>query len=251
MQQDLFSESKISEQRAPASRVSPYEVLKEERSKVEKIKESSLFGRETESREKNGEGAAFLVPGQKGQDAQPLTEYDPDEILKASTEYFGGDTLAATVWMNKYALKDSDGRIYEKTPDDMHRRIARELHRIESRYPNPVSEEEAFSLMRHFRYIIPQGSPMAGIGNQFQISSLSNCFVVGNRGNSDSYGGIMKIDEEQVQLMKRRGGVGHDLSHIRKYRHRAVHGTLLQFHARGGAGWPPRRVDAEHQYQAS
>ena len=215
MQQDLFSESKISEQRAPASRVSPYEVLKEERSKVEKIKESSLFGRETESREKNGEGAAFLVPGQKGQDAQPLTEYDPDEILKASTEYFGGDTLAATVWMNKYALKDSDGRIYEKTPDDMHRRIARELHRIESRYPNPVSEEEAFSLMRHFRYIIPQGSPMAGIGNQFQISSLSNCFVVGNRGNSDSYGGIMKIDEEQVQLMKRRGGVGHDLSHIR------------------------------------
>ena len=182
---------------------------------MEKIKESSLFGRETESREKNGEGAAFLVPGQKGQDAQPLTEYDPDEILKASTEYFGGDTLAATVWMNKYALKDSDGRIYEKTPDDMHRRIARELHRIESRYPNPVSEEEAFSLMRHFRYIIPQGSPMAGIGNQFQISSLSNCFVVGNRGNSDSYGGIMKIDEEQVQLMKRRGGVGHDLSHIR------------------------------------
>ncbi|MDE5743599.1 MAG: adenosylcobalamin-dependent ribonucleoside-diphosphate reductase, partial [Bacteroidales bacterium] len=119
------------------------------------------------------------------------------------------------VWMNKYALKDSVGNIYELTPDDMHRRIARELSRIEKKYPNPVPEEEIFELIRDFRYIIPQGSPMAGIGNQFQIASLSNCFVVGNEGNADSYGGIMKIDEEQVQLMKRRGGVGHDLSHIR------------------------------------
>ncbi|MDE6307886.1 MAG: ribonucleoside-diphosphate reductase, adenosylcobalamin-dependent, partial [Bacteroidales bacterium] len=110
---------------------------------------------------------------------------------------------------------DSVGNIYELTPDDMHHRIARELSRIEKKYPNPVPEEEIFELMRNFRYIIPQGSPMAGIGNQFQIASLSNCFVVGNEGNADSYGGIMKIDEEQVQLMKRRGGVGHDLSHIR------------------------------------
>ncbi len=155
-------------------------------------------------------------PSAKKQDiAGNMKKYDPKEILEASTRYFNGDTLAATVWMNKYALKDSEGNIYELTPDDMHRRIARELFKKESAYPNPVSEEEAFELMRNFRYIIPQGSPMAGIGNKFQISSLSNCFVVGNKGNSDSYGGIMKIDEEQVQLMKRRGGVGHDLSHIR------------------------------------
>lgn len=144
-----------------------------------------------------------------------LKAYQTEEILSSSTEYFGGDALAANVWMNKYALKDSDGNVYEKNPDEMHHRLARELHRIESKYPNPVSEQEAYELMRNFRYIVPQGSPMAGIGNKFQISSLSNCFVIGNKGNSDSYGGIMKIDEEQVQLMKRRGGVGHDLSHIR------------------------------------
>ncbi|MEG1498018.1 MAG: adenosylcobalamin-dependent ribonucleoside-diphosphate reductase [Bacteroidales bacterium] len=148
-----------------------------------------------------------------GEDA--LKPYTTEEILAAATEYFKGDTLAANVWMNKYALKDSAGNIYERTPDDMHHRIAKELGRIEKKYPNPVSENQIFDLMKDFCYIIPQGSPMAGIGNRFQIASLSNCFVIGNDGNSDSYGGIMKIDEEQVQLMKRRGGVGHDLSHIR------------------------------------
>lgn len=141
--------------------------------------------------------------------------YTQEEAMKASTEYFNGDSLAANVWVSKYALKDSEGQLHEKTPDDMHRRIAREIVRIEKKYPNPMSEEEVFQLMRGFKYIIPQGSPMAGIGNDYQIGSLSNCFVIGNEGNSDSYGGIMKIDEEQVQLMKRRGGVGHDLSHIR------------------------------------
>ncbi|MCD4736847.1 MAG: adenosylcobalamin-dependent ribonucleoside-diphosphate reductase [Bacteroidales bacterium] len=144
-----------------------------------------------------------------------LKHYTIEEILKTATEYFHGDELAANVWMNKYALKDSEGKIYELTPDDMHRRLAREVARIEKKYPNPISEEEIYQLFKNFEFIIPQGSPMAGMGNNFQISSLSNCFVIGNDGNSDSYGGIMKIDEEQVQLMKRRGGVGHDLSHIR------------------------------------
>ena len=138
-----------------------------------------------------------------------------DEALAKSLEYFKGDDLAARVWVNKYALKDSDGNIYEATPDDMHRRIAGEIARVESKYTNPVSEDEIFELIRDFKYIIPQGSPMTGIGNNFQIASLSNCFVIGNGQNSDSYGSIMKIDEEQVQLMKRRGGVGHDLSYIR------------------------------------
>ncbi|MGM0667296.1 MAG: adenosylcobalamin-dependent ribonucleoside-diphosphate reductase [Bacteroidota bacterium] len=141
--------------------------------------------------------------------------YSHDEVIKASIEYFKGDDLAARVWANKYALKDSFGRLYEKTPDDMHRRLAREIHRIEKTYPNPVSEEKIYSVLKEFRYIIPQGGPMTGIGNNFQIASLSNCFVIGNDGDSDSYGGILKIDQEQVQLMKRRGGVGHDLSHIR------------------------------------
>ena len=136
-----------------------------------------------------------------------------DEALQASIAYFDGDELAANVWVNKYALKDSYGNIYERTPEDMHRRIARELHRIEAKYPNPLGEEELFSLVRNFKYIVPQGSPMAGIGNNLQYSSLSNCFVIGN--GADSYGGIIKSDEEQVQLMKRRGGVGQDLSHIR------------------------------------
>ncbi|MFZ5941442.1 MAG: adenosylcobalamin-dependent ribonucleoside-diphosphate reductase [Bacteroidota bacterium] len=141
--------------------------------------------------------------------------YSYEEASKATLEYFGGDELAARVWVNKYALKDSFGKIYEKTPDDMHRRLASEIYRIEKKYPNPISFDELFELMRNFRYIVPQGSPMTGIGNNFQIASLSNCFVIGNNGPSDSYGGIMKIDQEQVQLMKRRGGVGHDLSHIR------------------------------------
>lgn len=130
-------------------------------------------------------------------------------------DYFGGDELAARVWVTKYALKDSFGNLFEKTPDDMHRRIAREIARVENNYPNPMSENEVFELIRNFKYIVPQGSPMSGIGNNYQVGSLSNCFVIGIDGTPDSYGGIMKIDEEQVQLMKRRGGVGHDLSHIR------------------------------------
>lgn len=141
--------------------------------------------------------------------------YTTEEVKKAATEYFNGDQLAGDVWMNKYALKDSDGNIYELTPDDMHRRIAREITRIEQKYPNPLSEEDIYEVLKNFKYIVPQGSPMAGIGNNLQIVSLSNCFVIGTNGHADSYGAIMKIDQEQVQLMKRRGGVGHDLSHIR------------------------------------
>ena len=143
-----------------------------------------------------------------------LTAFPVEEIRKASVEYFGGDELAANVWVDKYALRDGKN-IYERTPDDMHHRIASEFARIEAKYPNPMSEDDIYQLLKDFRYIIPQGSPMSGIGNDFQIVSLSNCFVIGNPGLSDSYGGIMKTDQEQVQLMKRRGGVGHDLSHIR------------------------------------
>jgi ribonucleoside-diphosphate reductase alpha chain len=141
--------------------------------------------------------------------------YSFEEALKGSLEYFKGDELAAKVWVNKYALKDSFGNLFEKSPDMMHHRIASEIARIEARYPNPMSEEEVYNLLKDFKYIVPQGSPMTGIGNHFQIASLSNCFVIGNDGPADSYGAIMKIDQEQVQLMKRRGGVGHDLSHIR------------------------------------
>ena len=138
-----------------------------------------------------------------------------DEAFNASLEYFKGDELAARVWVNKYAMKDSFGNIFERSPEDMHHRIANELFRIESKYPNPVSKDEIFSMLDHFRYIVPAGSPMTGIGNTHQIASLSNCFVIGIEGDSDSYGAILKLDEEQVQLMKRRGGVGHDLSGIR------------------------------------
>ena len=141
--------------------------------------------------------------------------YTFDEAYKASLNYFAGDELAAKVWVNKYALKDAFGNIYEKSPVDMHHRLAREIVRIEEKYPNPLSEQELYDLFDHFRYIIPQGSPMTGIGNDYQIASLSNCFVIGLEGLADSYGAIIRIDEEQVQLMKRRGGVGHDLSHIR------------------------------------
>lgn len=141
--------------------------------------------------------------------------YTFDEAFKASLNYFTGDELAAKVWVNKYALKDAFGNIYEESPIDMHHRLASEIARIEKKYPNPLSEEELFNLFDHFRYIVPQGSPMTGIGNDFQIASLSNCFVIGMDGCADSYGAIIRIDEEQVQLMKRRGGVGHDLSHIR------------------------------------
>ena len=141
--------------------------------------------------------------------------YTFDEALAASLEYFGGDELASRVWVTKYALKDSFGHLFEKTPDDMHHRIASEIARIENKYANPMSEEEVFELLRNFRYIVPQGSPMSGIGNNYQVGSLSNCFVIGLDGTPDSYGGILRVDEEQVQLMKRRGGVGHDLSHLR------------------------------------
>lgn len=141
--------------------------------------------------------------------------YTYDEAFKASLEYFGSDELAARVWVNKYAMKDSFGHIFERSPRDMHHRIAAEIARIEKKYNNPVSEEEVFALLDHFRYLVPAGSPMTGIGNHHQIASLSNCFVIGIDGNADSYGSIMKLDEEQVQLMKRRGGVGHDLSGIR------------------------------------
>ena len=141
--------------------------------------------------------------------------YSYNEAFEASLQYFQGDELAARVWVNKYAVKDSFGNIYEKSPEDMHWRIANEVARIENKYPNPLSAEELFHLFEHFRYIIPQGSPMTGIGNNYQVASLSNCFVIGVDGEADSYGAIFKIDEEQVQLMKRRGGVGHDLSHIR------------------------------------
>lgn len=141
--------------------------------------------------------------------------YTYNEAFEASKKYFEGDELAARVWATKYALKDSQGNYFELTPDDMHRRIAREIARIERKYKNPMDEQQLFDLMSHFRYLVPQGSPMAGIGNNLQVGSLSNCFVIGLKGEPDSYGGIIKIDEEQVQLMKRRGGVGHDLSHLR------------------------------------
>ena len=141
--------------------------------------------------------------------------YTYDEAFEASLEYFGGDELAARVWVSKYALKDSYGNIFEKTPADMHNRIADEIVRIENKYDSPMSKEELLGLLGNFKYIVPQGSPMSGIGNNHQVGSLSNCFVIGIDGNPDSYGGIIRIDEEQVQLMKRRGGVGHDLSHIR------------------------------------
>ena len=143
------------------------------------------------------------------------TTYTREEALTAALNYFKNDDLAASVWLNKYALKDSDGNIYERTPNDMHERIAKEIARVEKKYKNPLTASEIFEVIKDFKYIVPQGSPMAGIGNPFQVASLSNCFVIGNDGDSDSYGGIMKIDQEQVQLMKRRGGVGHDLSHIR------------------------------------
>ena len=141
--------------------------------------------------------------------------YTFDEAFRASMEYFGGDELAARVWANKYALKDSYGNIFEQTPTDMHWRIAREVARIENHYPNPLTEQQVFELLDHFRYIVPAGSPMTGIGNDHQVASLSNCFVIGLDGDADSYGAVMLMDEEQVQLMKRRGGVGHDLSQLR------------------------------------
>jgi ribonucleoside-diphosphate reductase alpha chain len=161
---------------------------------------------------KAGEGKDMSKIKERGNEK---TVYSHDEAVEASIQYFNGDELAARVWANKYALKDSFGNMFEKTPDDMHHRLAREIHRVEMRYKNPLSEELIYRVLKDFKYIVPQGGPMTGIGNDYQIASLSNCFVIGNDGSSDSYGGIMKIDQEQVQLMKRRGGVGHDLSHIR------------------------------------
>ena len=147
--------------------------------------------------------------------AAGLTEYPYAEAVEGARAYFGGDDLAATVWVSKYALKDSFGKIYEKSPEQMHWRIANEIARIEKKYPNPMEASEVYNLLKGFNYVIPQGGPMTGIGNNLQIASLSNCFVIGHKNPADSYGGIIRIDEEQVQLMKRRGGVGHDLSHIR------------------------------------
>lgn len=144
-----------------------------------------------------------------------MAKYLFQDALNASKEYFEGDELAASVWINKYALKDSEGNLFEKSPADMHWRLASEFARIEQKYANPMTKEEIFDLLDKFKYVIPQGGPMSGIGNDAQVSSLSNCFVIGNDHPADSYGGIMMIDEEQVQIMKRRGGVGHDLSHIR------------------------------------
>jgi ribonucleoside-diphosphate reductase alpha chain len=162
--------------------------------------------------QKTGQGKDMSKSKERGNEK---AVYSHDEAVEASIQYFKGDELAARVWANKYALKDSFGNLYEKTPDDMHRRLAREIHRVERKYKNPLSEELIYNVLKDFKYIVPQGGPMTGIGNDYQIASLSNCFVIGNDGYSDSYGGIMKIDQEQVQLMKRRGGVGHDLSHIR------------------------------------
>ena len=164
---------------------------------------------------------AMSVKNRKGDDPisnkpEPhINTYTDEEAFRHSREYFRGDELAARVWINKYALKDSLGRLYELTPDYMHRRLAGEIARIEKNYPNPLGEEDIYQLMKEFKYIVPQGGPMSGIGNNFQLVSLSNCFVIGDDSGIDSYGGIMKVDQEQVQLMKRRGGVGHDLSPIR------------------------------------
>ena len=144
-----------------------------------------------------------------------MTTYTHKDALNESIKYFKGDELAAQVWINKYAMKDSFGNLYEKSPDDMHRRLAREFARIEKKYSNPMGEDEIYHLLKDFKYIVPQGGPMTGMGNNFQVASLSNCFVIGTCKPADSYGGILKMDEEQVQLMKRRGGVGHDLSDIR------------------------------------
>jgi len=176
-----------------------------------------LFVRESAiaSENLNDDQQAAGVKKKTGTREIPKPVYSHDEAVAASIEYFKGDELAARVWANKYALKDSFGNLYEKSPDDMHRRLAREIHRVELKYRNPLSEELIYSVLKDFKYIVPQGGPMTGIGNDYQIASLSNCFVIGNDGSSDSYGGIMKVDQEQVQLMKRRGGVGHDLSHIR------------------------------------
>lgn len=144
-----------------------------------------------------------------------MKKFSREEVFASTLKYFDGDELAANVWINKYCLKDKSGNLYELNPNDMHRRLAKEIARIEANYPNPMNEDEIFELLKDFKYIVPQGSPMHGIGNDFVITSLSNCFVIGDNDEADSYGSILRTDEEQVQLMKRRGGVGHDMSHYR------------------------------------
>ena len=168
---------------------------------------SDLMANRSSAMQKYAQDTSAVIPDvEQGEPAQEPATYTKEEIFPEVAAYFGGDELAAGVWIDKYALKNADGQLVERTPADMHRRMAREFARIERRYANPMSEEEIFNLFDHFKYVIPQGSPMAGIGNKYQVVSLSNCFVIGNSGNADSYGGIMKMDEEQVQLMKRRGG---------------------------------------------
>ncbi len=173
--------------------------------------EENAVNNSIENHNSNYHSTSYLQESNK----QPMEAYDSKEVHEEATRYFNGEEMVANVWINKYALRDGEGNIYERTPDDMHLRLAKEFARIEKKYPNPLEEIQIANLMKQFKYIVPQGSPMFGIGNNFQIASLSNCFVIGNDGASDSYGAIMKVDEEQVQLMKRRGGVGHDLSHIR------------------------------------
>ena len=176
---------------------------------------SELIANRSSVMQKYAQESGVVQPENKEEEVSAEVVYTKEEIFPDVVRYFGGDELAAGVWIDKYALKNANGELVERTPEDMHRRMAREFARIERRYANPMSEEEIFGLFDHFKYVIPQGSPMAGIGNKYQVVSLSNCFVIGNNGHADSYGGIMKMDEEQVQLMKRRGGVGHDMSDIR------------------------------------
>jgi len=201
MEQDLFAQLEALELEQQQKK-DFYKKVLEERERP-KVSEENLSPAPSVPKEE-------VLPEKK-----PRKAYPREEVFQKSLEYFGGDELAATVWMSKYSLKNSDGDIFELTPDDMHRRLAKEISRIEKKYPNPLSEFEIYEVLKDFKHIVPQGSPMAGIGNDFQVSSLSNCFVIGSDTPSDSYGGIMKIDQEQVQLMKRRGGVGHDLSHVR------------------------------------
>jgi len=201
MKESLFAQ--VEDKQAKAKQENIYNEVLERRKRPEPPVEEDITPGEEKQKEES------LV------DKTKLQKYDIEVVRQKATEYFKGDALASNVWINKYALKDSNGDVYEQTPDEMHRRLAQEIARIEKKYPNPLTAQDIYVLLKDFKYIIPQGGPMAGIGNDFQISSLSNCFVIGNEGDSDSYGGIMKIDQEQVQLMKRRGGVGHDLSHIR------------------------------------
>lgn len=212
--EDLFPETKnVSSSDSQKNEKGLYSKVLNVRRNGEDVEDG--FKEEKDKNEVNDMRSEYTKPVDEISKEKPLQQYTYEEAIQASKEYFHGDELAANVWANKYALKNSAGNLYEKTPDEMHHRIAREIARIEKKYPNPMDEEVIYNLLKDFKFVIPAGSPMAGIGNLFQTSSLSNCFVIGNTGQSDSYGGIMKVDQEQVQLMKRRGGVGHDLSHIR------------------------------------